>query len=134
VGSFLERVGVSKNEFTLDDGCGLSKNNAISPSGLTRVLAHNYYGPNRECFINTLSVAGVDGTLDDRFKGTTLKNRVFGKSGYVNGVSALSGYLKSKNGQWYAFAILFNHILDGSNSTMKPLQERIVKAVDDGVN
>jgi serine-type D-Ala-D-Ala carboxypeptidase/endopeptidase (penicillin-binding protein 4) len=122
---------VSETEFKLDDGCGLSKLNVISPSAICRVLAHNFNSSSRQLFMDSLAVAGVDGTLDDRFKGSDLRKRVFGKSGYINNVSCLSGYLKSKSGDFYAFSILFNKIPDGSNSTMKPLQERIIKALDD---
>jgi len=72
----------------------------------------------------------VDGTLDDRFRGTDLRRRVFGKSGFVEGVSCLSGYLKARDGQWYAFSIMMNGIPRLSNTGIKTLQERIVKALD----
>ena len=72
----------------------------------------------------------MDGTLDDRFRGTDLRGRVIGKSGFVNGVSCLSGFLHAKDGQAYAFSILMNGIPDKSNSGAKFLQERIVRAVD----
>jgi D-alanyl-D-alanine carboxypeptidase len=51
-----------------------------------------------------------------------------GKSGYVNGVRSLSGYLKAKDGRHYAFSILMNRL--GDDPTSKTLQEKIVKAVD----
>jgi D-alanyl-D-alanine carboxypeptidase len=55
---------------------------------------------------------------------------VFGKSGFVEGVSTLSGYLKAKDDRWYAFSILVNGIPRLSNGQVKALQERIVRAVD----
>lgn len=129
IGGFLESIGVSKEEFTLDDGCGLSKKNAISPNAIARVLEHKFHDADRETFLNSLAVAGVDGTFEDRFRETDLRRRVFGKSGYVRGVASLSGYLKSKNGgAWYAFSILMNETYD--YATAKVLQERIVKAID----
>ena len=76
----------------------------------------------------SLSIAGVDGTLEDRFKGSDLRGRVTGKSGFVNGVRSLSGFLKARDGQYYAFSILMNKIPD--DPTAKILQEKIVKAVD----
>ena len=51
----------------------------------------------------------------------------------MNGVSCLSGYLNAKDGQVYAFSILINGIPELSNSVVKVLEERIVKAVDNGV-
>jgi len=129
VGAFLKSAGVGASEFSLDDGCGLSKKNVISPNALVHVLMHDFYGPNREAFMKSLAIGGVDGTLSDRFKGD-LRERVFGKSGFVEGVSALSGFLRAKNGQWYAFSILINGIGPKTNGAVKPLQERIVKAVE----
>jgi D-alanyl-D-alanine carboxypeptidase/D-alanyl-D-alanine-endopeptidase (penicillin-binding protein 4) len=129
LGQFLKDAGVSEAEFHLDDGCGLSKENVISPHAINRVLAYDFHSANRAKFIDTLAIAGVDGTLEDRFRGSDLKGRVFGKSGYVSGVRSLSGFLKAKDGHFYAFSILMNKVPE--DGTAKLLQERIVKAVDD---
>lgn len=130
VGAFLRKAGVDPSEFTLDDGCGLSKKNHISPNALVHVLMYNYFGPNRQTFFNSLSVAGSDGTLEHRFANNSLRGRVFGKSGFVKGVSSLTGYLEARDGNWYAFSILMNGIPELSNSAIKPLQDAIVRAVD----
>lgn len=127
-GDFLTRIGVPAEQFKLDDGSGLSRENAISPDAMLKVLAHNFRGPYRDAFVSSLAVAGADGTFERRFK-NDLKGRVFGKSGYIAGVSALSGYLKTDEGKWFAFSILMNGITD--NVTAKTLQERIVAAIDD---
>jgi serine-type D-Ala-D-Ala carboxypeptidase/endopeptidase (penicillin-binding protein 4) len=129
IGEFLKRLGVPEGEFRLDDGSGLSRQNVISPRALVRVLAYQYYHKNRDVYVASLSVAGVDGTLHDRFADSDLQERVVGKSGYIDGVSTLSGYLRARDGQWYAFSVMFNGF-KGSNRDMKLLQERIVKAVD----
>lgn len=133
IGEFLKEVGVDEAEFKLDDGSGLSKENAISPNAIARVLTHGFHGRNSKIFMESLSVAGVDGTLEDRFRDSDLRGRVFGKSGFVSGVSALSGYIKAKDNQWYVFSILMNGIPPGTNSGAKLLQERIVQAIDDNV-
>ena len=86
-------------------------------------------GRNRDAFIHSLAVAGEDGTFEKRFRNNNLRGRVFGKSGYIAGVSCLSGYVKTESGQWFAFSILMNGITD--NGTAKALQERIVAAIDD---
>jgi D-alanyl-D-alanine carboxypeptidase/D-alanyl-D-alanine-endopeptidase (penicillin-binding protein 4) len=126
---FLKKIGVPVNEFRFDDGCGLSKENTISANGLCRILAHNFHDPQvMDAYFASLSVAGKDGTLETRFQGTDLRGRVFGKSGFVNNVRTLSGYLRAKDGQWYVFSILMNNLAD--TVTGKNLQEHIVKAVD----
>ncbi len=133
VGAFLNRAGVPQSEYHLDDGCGLSKENSIAARAIVHVLTYNFFGKNRQAFMDSLAVAGVDGTLDDRFRGSDLRRRVFGKSGFVEGVSSLSGYLHARDGGWYAFSILMNGIPHLSNSEVKVLQERIVKSVDSSV-
>lgn len=127
VAAFLTRIGVSKDQFKLDDGCGLSKENLISASAVAQVLVHNYFSPDAKVFLDSLSVAGQDGTLNDRFAGTTLRGRVLGKTGTVNGVSCLSGYLNAQDGHRYAFSILMNKSYAGAG---KPAQEHIVAAID----
>jgi D-alanyl-D-alanine carboxypeptidase/D-alanyl-D-alanine-endopeptidase (penicillin-binding protein 4) len=129
VGEFLTGIGVPANEFHLDDGCGLSKENVISASAMATVLVHNYFSPEAKIFIDSLSVAGQDGTLNDRFPRTSLRGRVFGKTGTVNGVSCLSGYLNAQDGHCYAFSILMNKSYAGAG---KPTQEKIVAAIDNG--
>lgn len=133
VGAFLKKLGTDEHEFTLDDGSGLSKEDTISPNALCRVLSYNYHGKNRELFMGCLSVAGQDGTLEDRFPNSDLRGRVLAKSGFIEGVSGLSGYFKAKDGQWYAFTILFNGIPAGTNQRAKQMQELIVKTVDAAV-
>jgi serine-type D-Ala-D-Ala carboxypeptidase/endopeptidase (penicillin-binding protein 4) len=131
VGDFLSSLQIPKSQYVLDDGCGLSKNNAISAHLMVSVLMHDYFGPNAETWMASLAVAGEDGTLAERFHGSDLRGRVIAKTGFVNGVSCLSGYLRAKDDNWYCFSILFNGIPEGSNSGAKILEERIVRAIDD---
>jgi D-alanyl-D-alanine carboxypeptidase/D-alanyl-D-alanine-endopeptidase (penicillin-binding protein 4) len=132
--ALLRRIGVPGDQFTLDDGSGLSRENRLSAGALCRLLEHQYHGRNREVFLSSLAIGGQDGTLEDRFRGP-LAGRVLAKSGYINGVSALSGYLRKgptaadEEPQWYAFSILMNGIT--ANWKAKELQEGIVKAIDD---
>jgi D-alanyl-D-alanine carboxypeptidase/D-alanyl-D-alanine-endopeptidase (penicillin-binding protein 4) len=128
VGAFLKAAGVAESEFQLDDGCGLSKQNAVSAEAFAKVLGRNFHSPNWEAFRATLAVAATDGTLQDRFRGTDLKGRVFAKSGFVNGVCALSGYVRTRDNQWFAFSFLINKV--GAIADAKLVQEKIVRAVD----
>jgi D-alanyl-D-alanine carboxypeptidase/D-alanyl-D-alanine-endopeptidase (penicillin-binding protein 4) len=130
VADFLQNLKIPSNQYALDDGCGLSKHNAISAHLMVRVLAHDFFSRDAETWMQSLAVAGQDGTLADRFRGTDLRGRVIAKSGFVNGVSCLSGYLRARDGGWYCFSVMFNGIPEGSNSGAKALQERIVRALD----
>jgi len=133
MGAFMKRAGVADNQYNFDDCCGLSKQNNITTDAMTRVLVYDFFSRNRQTFFSSLAIAGVDGTLDDRFRGSDLRGRVFAKSGFVEGVSALSGYFKAKDDNWYAFSILMNGIPAKSNSAYKQLQEKIITAVDSNV-
>jgi D-alanyl-D-alanine carboxypeptidase/D-alanyl-D-alanine-endopeptidase (penicillin-binding protein 4) len=128
VGAFLKSVGVDESQFQLDDGCGLSKQNTVSAEAFAKVLSHDFHSPNWEAFRATLAISGTDGTLQDRFRGTDLKGRVFAKSGYVNGVCALSGYVRTRDNQWFAFSFLINRV--GAIADAKLVQEKIVHAID----
>lgn len=130
VGKYLASLGVPDNQFNLDDGSGLSRKNSVSPDLIIMLLRHQFHGKNRELFTHSLAVGGVDGTLENRFDDSPLKNRVHAKSGFIDGVSSLSGYAEGKDGQWYAFSILFNGIGRGTNATAKKLQERIVLSIE----
>jgi D-alanyl-D-alanine carboxypeptidase/D-alanyl-D-alanine-endopeptidase (penicillin-binding protein 4) len=123
----IESVGVSEDEFSFDDGCGLSRKNTVSANVLCKVLEHDWYGPNREKFLSTMAIGGVDGkTLKKRFT-DDLKGRVFAKTGYIRGVSSLSGFLKAQDGSTLAFSVLINDIYTGDAHV---LQDRIVKLAD----
>jgi D-alanyl-D-alanine carboxypeptidase/D-alanyl-D-alanine-endopeptidase (penicillin-binding protein 4) len=120
-------VGVDQDEFSFDDGCGLSRKNGVSANVLCRVLEHDWYGVNRDAFFASMAIGGVDGkTLKKRFT-DDLKGRVFAKTGYIRGVSCLSGFLKTRDDTTLAFSVLINDIY---TDDARRLQERIVKAVD----
>jgi D-alanyl-D-alanine carboxypeptidase/D-alanyl-D-alanine-endopeptidase (penicillin-binding protein 4) len=134
VRAFLTRVGVPETQYHLDDGSGLSHEDAISTQALCEVLMFDYFGRNRQAFLDSLGIAGVDGKFfAARFANTDLRGRVLGKSGFVNGVSGLTGFVHAKDGNWYCFSILMNGIPNGSNAIAKNLQERVIEALDNEV-
>ncbi len=99
--------GVKEAEFSLTDASGLSKNNRISAAALVRVLissARDFsYGPE---FMASFGVAGVDGTLREKF--LNRKRRLRAKTGNVRGVNALAGYGMSSDKRPFVFAVLVN--------------------------
>lgn len=134
VGAYLKSIGVPEEQFRLDDGCGLSKENAISAEALVRVLTHNFQAKQSADYLSSLAVAGQDGTLQKRFRGTELQGRIFAKSGFISGVRNLSGYLKAKDDQWYAFSILINGVPAGTKAGVEHIQEQILKTLDAQAN
>ncbi len=104
---WLTDSGIVAEGCVFDDGSGLSKENRLTAACLADVLRimHARYG---DAFVETLSAAGRDGSLRSRMKNTPAEGRVFGKTGYVAGVSALSGYVRAKSGRTLVYAILMN--------------------------
>ena len=104
---WLSDVGINAEGCILEDGSGLSKQNRLTAACVADVLRVMYerHGP---AFMETLSVAARDGSLRNRMKGTSAEGNVFGKTGYVYGVSALSGYVKTKSGGILAYSIIMN--------------------------
>lgn len=107
----LARMGVGKESYSYADASGLSRLNLVSADALIQVLKfmhRNKYFPH---FFNSLSVAGVDGTLENRMKKTRAENNVHAKTGSFANVSALSGYVRTADGEMLAFSVLANNFL-----------------------
>ncbi len=85
---------------------GLSRKNRIRPHHLWQVLQYWLAHPLQAEFESALPIAGLDGTLEERLQ--TLKGRVHAKTGSLNGVVGLAGYLQKKNGQKVIFVFMFN--------------------------
>ncbi|NBT58747.1 D-alanyl-D-alanine carboxypeptidase/D-alanyl-D-alanine-endopeptidase, partial [bacterium] len=105
----LEDIGISKNAYTIADGSGLTRSTQVTPRQILRVLvsAHRDFGIYPE-FLSSLGVSGEDGTLRNRLPTSAGMNVLRGKTGSLDGVASLAGYVPSKDGELLAFAILLN--------------------------
>lgn len=116
-------------EFRQLDGSGLSKGNRLTADIIINLLAYLAKHKDGEKFRTTLPLNGVDGTLKKRLNGNGESARIWAKTGYINGVSALSGYLKSNHSKDYAFSIIINHISDVSRA--RRFQDDVLRLVLD---
>lgn len=96
---------LSQNGLKIDNGCGLSRTAKLSAKMLADMYDHAYsrYG---ERWMQTLSIAGVDGTIKKRFRGSVVKNKAWMKTGTLKHTKNISGYVKSASGQLYEVVIL----------------------------
>jgi D-alanyl-D-alanine carboxypeptidase/D-alanyl-D-alanine-endopeptidase (penicillin-binding protein 4) len=108
VHAMLEQAGIRRSEIELFDGSGLSPYNRISPDAAVRFLAWTARQPWGEAFLATLPVGGESGSLSRRFRGTPLEGRIFAKTGTVQGVNALSGFLVGASGERLVFSVIAN--------------------------
>ena len=118
------RGALSKGTLSIDNGCGLSRTAKLNAKLLAEVLDHGYkhYGMR---WMKTLSIAGVDGTIKRRFRGTVVRNRAWMKTGTLKRVKNISGYVKSKKGRVYTVVILVNS--KAGNWKASQLQNNVMK-------
>ena len=108
VGEFLKRQGVRTEAWGVEDGSGLSRSDVLTPAGLVDLLVAMDRHPHAAAFRESLPIAGVDGTLKTRMKGTRAEGRVLAKTGTLALVNALAGYVTTARGERLAFAALAN--------------------------
>jgi D-alanyl-D-alanine carboxypeptidase/D-alanyl-D-alanine-endopeptidase (penicillin-binding protein 4) len=120
----LSRFGLEQDSYSYMDGSGLCRYNYISPAHLVKILRNMYYHRYGEIYRQTLPIAGVDGTIDNRMKRTVAQNNVFAKTGTISNVRCLSGYATTKDGETLVFSTMFNNFLCGVNVVMD-IQDRI---------
>ena len=113
----------------VNDGSGLSRRNLISPQALVATLVAAYNNrPLWKALYEALSVAGKDGTLRKRMKGTRAEGNVHGKTGTLKNVSALTGYVTSADGEMLAFAMITNGYNVG---TYKSVENKVAERLAD---
>jgi D-alanyl-D-alanine carboxypeptidase/D-alanyl-D-alanine-endopeptidase (penicillin-binding protein 4) len=128
VRQFLIDAGVSDADFFFYDGSGMSMDDRIAPRAFTHLLAYASRQPWGASWRSTFPIAGVDGSLVNRFRNSPLKGRLWAKTGTLNETNALSGYLTTASGKIVAFSILVNGHRPGSQAEV-PAVERICEAI-----
>ena len=117
VRAMLERAGVPRSAYDLSDGSGMSTYNRVAPRGMVTLLRWIAAQPWGAIWRSTLPVAGVDGTLAKRFRGSPLQGRLFAKTGSLNATTALSGYMIARSGRTLLFSAYANDIPEGISAT-----------------
>lgn len=107
--SVLTGFGVPPDAYVLADGSGLSRYDFVAPDALAQILAALYRRPDFPTLYAALPIAGVDGTLATRMKGTAAAGDVHAKTGSLTGVRSLSGYVKDADGEDLLFVLLANN-------------------------
>src|SRR5262245_61899829 len=114
VKSFLRQACVNDNDVALNDGSGLSRNDLISANTTIQLLTfmskHKYFAQ----FRDALPIAGVDGTLRTRMRGTPAEGNVRAKTGSLSSVASLSGYVTTAAGEHLVFSMMLNNYPDAT--------------------
>jgi D-alanyl-D-alanine carboxypeptidase/D-alanyl-D-alanine-endopeptidase (penicillin-binding protein 4) len=117
VAAMMERAGVPRTGWDISDGSGMSTYNRMAPRAIVTFLRWAAGRPWAAAWRETLPVAGVDGTLSNRFRGTSLERRLFAKTGSLNATHALSGYMIGRSGHTLTFSFYANDVPDGATAT-----------------
>jgi D-alanyl-D-alanine carboxypeptidase/D-alanyl-D-alanine-endopeptidase (penicillin-binding protein 4) len=128
VHQFALDAGVNPTGFIFFDGSGMSHDDVVTPHAITTLLAYASRQSWGSIYRNALPTGGVDGTLSDRFTSPSMRGRVHAKTGTLDEVNSLSGYVKARSGRTYVFSILCNNRNPGNEADI-PVMDRIVTAI-----
>ncbi|MCC6865151.1 MAG: D-alanyl-D-alanine carboxypeptidase/D-alanyl-D-alanine-endopeptidase [Ignavibacteria bacterium] len=116
ISQYLSGLGVDRYSYEILEGSGLTRYNKVNADMYMKILKSMYDDRFAfDYFLNSLSIAGKDGTLRKRMIGTEAEGNVYAKTGTINSVSALSGYVIDKDNEILMFYIVMNGF--GGNAT-----------------
>lgn len=118
VRNFMNEVGIAPDGFIQYDGSGLSRHNLVTPAALVQLYTYmakqSRYA---SIWYNVLPVGGVDGTLRSRFSDSRTSGNVHAKTGTIDQVSALSGYVTTAAGERVVFSVIVNGVSESRTRT-----------------
>jgi D-alanyl-D-alanine carboxypeptidase/D-alanyl-D-alanine-endopeptidase (penicillin-binding protein 4) len=129
--NFLKENAIDSAQFDIIDGSGLSRKNRITAAALTHLLFQIYKNKalfNR--FFYTLPIAGIDGTLRGRLINTRAEGNARAKTGTLNGVCTLAGYVYSADNELLIFTIIINEFKRGMRK-FRYYQDEIVNLLSE---
>lgn len=126
VQGWLAAKGVAMPELVLDNGSGLSRSERISAEGLSQLLLAAWQSPVMPELMSSLPLAGVDGTLKKRLNGSAATGRAHLKTGYLESVRAIAGYVLDNAGRRWVVVFLIN---DARSRAGKPAMDALLRWV-----
>ncbi|HEX2961023.1 MAG TPA: D-alanyl-D-alanine carboxypeptidase/D-alanyl-D-alanine-endopeptidase [Ignavibacteriales bacterium] len=113
----LKEFGIAPDTYAYVDGSGLTRYDYVSPKQLVTILTKMRKSPYWNVWYDAQPVAGIDGTLKSRMKGTKAEGNVHAKTGTISNVRGLSGYVKTSDGEDLVFSFLVNGHLRTNKET-----------------
>lgn len=109
ISRWIEDTGLDVEGLVLENGAGLSRSARISAAGMGAILEYAWRQPYMPEFVSSLSLSGEDGTLRRRFEDERLDGIAHLKTGTLDDVSAIAGYMQSRSGRRFSVVVLQNH-------------------------
>ncbi len=116
--------GIAADAQQLIDGSGLSRRDAIAPEAVLAVLRRMWDPAGASPFMTALPIAGIDGSLSGRMKGTAAEGTVRAKTGTMSNVRSMAGYATTKDGEHLAFVMMANNF-EGSGAQANEALDRM---------
>lgn len=126
VKGFLNQAGVAPESVIQYDGSGLSRHNLVTAASSAQVYLYMSKSLNAQAWRDSLTIGGIDGTLRNRFGGTAAANNARGKTGTIDQVSALSGYVTTASGEQLVFSIILNGVTGSSSIRTSAIDSIVV--------
>ena len=127
--NFLDDHGIFSKGTSVVDGSGISRYDQITVGAIVGTLEEMYFDLKHfKDYYNSLSIAGVDGTLDTRMRGTKAENNFHGKTGTLRGVTSLSGYLTTNSGEEIIVSMIFQFTRGGTRFHRRT-EDRIIESL-----
>jgi serine-type D-Ala-D-Ala carboxypeptidase/endopeptidase (penicillin-binding protein 4) len=124
---FIQDNGIFSTGTAVVDGSGISRFDQITPGAIVGLLEAMYFDINNyKDFYNSLAIAGVDGTLRHRMRGSLAENNFHGKTGSLTGVTSLAGYLKTNSNEDIIVSFIFEFQV-GSSDYYKSIEDNTIK-------
>ncbi|MBK8466497.1 MAG: D-alanyl-D-alanine carboxypeptidase/D-alanyl-D-alanine-endopeptidase [Chloracidobacterium sp.] len=118
VKDFINQIGIPRDAVLHYDGSGMSRHDQVTPSAVVTLYTYmTKQSKNAQVWRDSLTVGGVDGTLSRRFAGTAAAGNMRGKTGTLDQVSALSGYLTTAGGEQIVVSVIVNGIAETRGRT-----------------
>ncbi|HEY6625576.1 MAG TPA: D-alanyl-D-alanine carboxypeptidase/D-alanyl-D-alanine-endopeptidase [Ignavibacteriaceae bacterium] len=125
--NYIEDNSIYSTGTKIVDGSGISRFDQVTAGALVGLLEKVYFNIKQfDDFFNSLSIAGIDGTLKKRMIGTPAENNFRGKTGTLNGVSSLAGYVTTADDDDLIVCMMFEYTTGGANK-YKNIQDRIIE-------
>ena len=126
VGDWLQREGLLFSKFAFDNGAGLSRNARMTAADFGALLSFAWQQPYMPEYVASMSLAGLDGTLTRRLEDGPLQGKAHLKTGSLDHVAAIAGYLQARSGRRFTVVVLQNHE-DVHRGTGDEVQEALLR-------
>ena len=128
---FLVNAGIKPDQFVFYDGSGLSREDLVTPEAVVSLLRYCHQQPWGHVYEDTLPVAGVDGSLAERFRNSPEAGVVRAKTGSLSHVFSLSGYAVTRSGQRIAFSVMTNNNTLPARKALDTIDRIVERIVED---